>query len=541
MRRLFFAAVLAALLLAPIAHAWTWPAPGPVLQPFRFDPEHPFGAGQHRGIDVGGAPDGQVRAPAVGIVTFAGSVPSSGKSVTITTADGYAVTLTHLGSIAVTKGAAVAEGDGVGTIGPSGDAEVPQPYVHLGVRIAEQPQGYLDPLTFLPARVDVPAELSPPAAPAEAVPASSPATAVAPAPDADPTTADAPDPVAAAALATEVDPVADPPSSTVAPPAPALPASSPAPAVADDPPVAATPAAADAGEQEAESAPDAPATTQPAEQPVAQPAAQPAADVTPVAVAADGTAAAAPVPAVAAADPTSNASDDAAGPDRAPASPAVAASAKQERSAGGAVSPAPSTSASRDLRGTRSAATVHPAAPEPLASDLRADAAVLQAASRQAGSPQRPAQPSPSRRVRSSNPVAGDARASTGAATAPKTVAAAPSAHSSHRGFSSCALLVAAASMAAVALAGLLGAARIMVRHGTRPQRTAEAEDPGCAGVAVCSGAPSPWSRGGLRRPVGRVRPLSPVEGRRRPHGERDGRARHAGDGGRRRGAEVLR
>src|SRR4051812_11251146 len=142
MRRLLFAAVLAALLLAPIAHAWTWPAAGPVLQPFRFDPDHPFAAGQHRGIDVGEAADAEVRAPATGIVTFAGSVPSSGKSITIATADGYAVTLTHLGSIAVTKGAAVAEGDGVGTIGPSGDAGGPPPHGHLGGAIAGQPQGH---------------------------------------------------------------------------------------------------------------------------------------------------------------------------------------------------------------------------------------------------------------------------------------------------------------------------------------------------------------------------------------------------------------
>ena len=43
--------------------------------------------------------------------------------MTIQTADGWSVTLTHLGSIAVTKGASVAEGDGVGTIGPSGEPE----------------------------------------------------------------------------------------------------------------------------------------------------------------------------------------------------------------------------------------------------------------------------------------------------------------------------------------------------------------------------------------------------------------------------------
>ena len=86
MRRLFFAAVLAALLLAPIARAWTWPAGGPVLQPFHFDPQHPFAAGQHRGIDIGGVRDAEVLAPAAGVVTFAGRVPSSGQSGTIATA-----------------------------------------------------------------------------------------------------------------------------------------------------------------------------------------------------------------------------------------------------------------------------------------------------------------------------------------------------------------------------------------------------------------------------------------------------------------------
>ena len=54
--------------------------------------------------------------------------------MTILTPDGWSVTLTHLGSIAVTKGASVAEGDGVGTIGPSGEPGVSDPYVHLGIR-----------------------------------------------------------------------------------------------------------------------------------------------------------------------------------------------------------------------------------------------------------------------------------------------------------------------------------------------------------------------------------------------------------------------
>jgi hypothetical protein len=70
--------------------------------------------------------------------------------VTIETADGYSVTLTHLGSIAVAEGATVAEQDAVGTVGPSGTPEVDGPYVHLGIRVTADPNGYVDPLGLLP-------------------------------------------------------------------------------------------------------------------------------------------------------------------------------------------------------------------------------------------------------------------------------------------------------------------------------------------------------------------------------------------------------
>src|SRR3954464_11494791 len=105
MRRLLVVVVLGLILAAP-ARAWTWPASGPVLLPFSFDPAHPYGGGQHRGIDVGGAAGETGRAPAGGVVTFAGTVPGSGKSVTILTPDGWSVTLTQLGSIAAARGAA---------------------------------------------------------------------------------------------------------------------------------------------------------------------------------------------------------------------------------------------------------------------------------------------------------------------------------------------------------------------------------------------------------------------------------------------------
>lgn len=156
------------------ALAWTWPVDGPVLQPFKMG-DDPYAGGQHRGIDVGAPLGTSVRAPAGGMISFAGTVPTSGKSVTIQTPDGYSVTLVQLGTIGVTRGAAVAEGGVVGTIGPSGEPGVARPHVHLGIRLTSDPNGYLDPLRFLPPRpVEVPEPGPAPAADAPATPASAP-------------------------------------------------------------------------------------------------------------------------------------------------------------------------------------------------------------------------------------------------------------------------------------------------------------------------------------------------------------------------------
>ena len=151
MRRFLLALLVALAIVAP-AGAWTWPADGPVLQPFSFDPDAAEGARlpprrRRRRAGSGAV----VRAPAAGVVSFAGVVPGNGRCVTIETADGWSVTLTHLGSIAVTKGASVVEGDGVGTIGPSDESGVTDPHVHLGIRRTIDEFGYVDPATFLPA------------------------------------------------------------------------------------------------------------------------------------------------------------------------------------------------------------------------------------------------------------------------------------------------------------------------------------------------------------------------------------------------------
>jgi len=144
-------ALLVFLALTPSASAWAWPVEGPVLRPF-VDGSDPYARGQHRGIDIGAPTGTDVRSAANGIVSFVGQLPHQGLCLTVRTADGYSVTLVHLGSIGVTTGTQVSEGDVVGTIGPTGDVEGTEPYVYLGIRLTADPNGYLDPLTLLPPR-----------------------------------------------------------------------------------------------------------------------------------------------------------------------------------------------------------------------------------------------------------------------------------------------------------------------------------------------------------------------------------------------------
>src|SRR5262245_8280806 len=134
MRVLALAAVGLILAAAPAA-AWTWPVDGPVVRSFSVG-DNPYAGGQHRGVDLSGAAGTPVRAAAAGTVSFAGSVPGNGLVVTVRTSDGYAVTHAQLGSLLVDEGRVVAEGDTVGTVGTSAEADTPDPHVHLGIRVA---------------------------------------------------------------------------------------------------------------------------------------------------------------------------------------------------------------------------------------------------------------------------------------------------------------------------------------------------------------------------------------------------------------------
>ncbi|HET7515931.1 MAG TPA: M23 family metallopeptidase, partial [Gaiella sp.] len=214
---------LAALALGGSAMAWSWPTDGDVLRPFVLGGDA-YAAGQHRGLDVAGSEGSPVRAPAGGTVSFAGSLPTYGRGVTIQTADGYAVTLVHLGSIGVAKGDAVAEGAAIGTVGWSGDAEHEVPSVHLGVRVASQAEGYVDPLGLLPPR---PVPAPPPAQAPAPVAAAPPVSAAPSAAVAVPAPASPPPPAAASPPASAVTP-APPPTPAAASPAVAPVAAGPA-------------------------------------------------------------------------------------------------------------------------------------------------------------------------------------------------------------------------------------------------------------------------------------------------------------------------
>src|SRR5437763_7788937 len=248
MRRALLAAFVAALVVPSAGSAWSWPVEGPVLRGFSLG-DNPYAGGQHRGIDIGGRLGEGVRAPTSGSVSFAGTVPKNGLTVTIQTGDGLSVTLVHLGSAAVRKGATVAEGDVVGTVGPSDEPEVADPHVHLGIRVTSEPEGYLDPLRFLPPRSsETPPPPGPPPPPAPA-PAPAPAPTPAPAPNPAPVPTPAPAP-------------APPPPAPAAAPAPvsAPQVTVPAPTSASAP----RPPAGDAPESQAQPSTTARASTAPA-------------------------------------------------------------------------------------------------------------------------------------------------------------------------------------------------------------------------------------------------------------------------------------
>ncbi len=134
LRRILATALVAAAL-------WSWPvaAPHPIARPF-VAPETPYAAG-HRGLDVRASAGAEVRAPADGVVHFAGFV-----------VDRPVISLRHAGGVLssfepveplVATGDRVARGEVIGILLPGHCAT---PCLHLGARVDG---GYVNPLLFL--------------------------------------------------------------------------------------------------------------------------------------------------------------------------------------------------------------------------------------------------------------------------------------------------------------------------------------------------------------------------------------------------------
>jgi Peptidase family M23 len=518
------------VLWVPSAGAWTWPVSGPVLQGFTFDHAHPYASGQHRGIDIGAAGGAAVLAPTSGVVSYAGTVPTSGKSVTIETPDGLSVTLTHLGSIAVARNAAVVEGAVVGTVGPSGTPEVDGPYVHFGIRTTADDQGYLDPLGFLPVLA-----LPVPVAPAPAVPVEPP---VAPPVVVDPPAPVAPavvsDPPAAAAPAVVSDPAAavEPPAASSAPPAPVI---------VSEPP-AAEPVSGTA-------APAPPEVAPPVAEPSVVTAPPPALAVAPAAPAVAPSATAAPAPApsdvpapavIAETQPVPPPTADAPlAPTPEPTAVVPDPPGEVVRASADALSPAVAPEQAEVSALSR---VLEPLAFFSAAVGLAWPPAALEAplpAARTARTPVRAATVALPVRPSVAAPAPTEAAAPRAHVATRSPVAATPAAQ---RPRSLARTLLAALGVALLVLCGAVaacvGAVRIIRSpsprtEGARPVAVVP-EDPRRARLAVRERPAPHRPRGGLRRAGGRVRPVPAAEGQRRADGQRDGRARHPGDGVRR-------
>ncbi len=123
----------------PTDEAWRWPtSPVRVIAGFAA-PSHDYGAG-HRGIDL--SADGEVRAPASGVVAFSGTVVDR-PLVTIDHGGGLVSTLEPVSS-PLSPGDPIAAGDVVGTVSAGGHA--PPDAIHFGVRLNGD---YVNPLLLL--------------------------------------------------------------------------------------------------------------------------------------------------------------------------------------------------------------------------------------------------------------------------------------------------------------------------------------------------------------------------------------------------------
>ena len=141
---------------APPAGAWSWPVVGLRCcgrSRSRRASTRPASTAASTSAGAAGEP---VLAPAAGAGALRRArCPRHGRSVTIETPDGYTVTLLHLGSVGVARGASVAEGEQIGTVGRERRGRARRCRTSTSVSaVTGDPDGYVDPLELLPPRAE---------------------------------------------------------------------------------------------------------------------------------------------------------------------------------------------------------------------------------------------------------------------------------------------------------------------------------------------------------------------------------------------------
>ena len=146
-RRLLLLPLAVALVWLAPAHAgaaggWSWPVVGPVIHGFD-PPSTPYGSG-HRGFDIATAFGTPVRAPAPGVVKFAGQVGGD-LFVSVDHGGGLVSSYSWVSTVLVRKADLVGEGTVLALSG-TGHAGVLPAHVHFGVK---RDGVYVDPLSVL--------------------------------------------------------------------------------------------------------------------------------------------------------------------------------------------------------------------------------------------------------------------------------------------------------------------------------------------------------------------------------------------------------
>ena len=111
---------------------------GPRTSPFTGQPQH------HTGVDIAAPPGTPVRAPAAGIVTFAGPLPGYGNVLVLTHGFGFKTFYGHNQRNVVGKGQAVTRGQQIATVGNTGYST--GAHLHYEVLLNDTPH---DPLKYI--------------------------------------------------------------------------------------------------------------------------------------------------------------------------------------------------------------------------------------------------------------------------------------------------------------------------------------------------------------------------------------------------------